>query len=199
MYTKAKIRIYTAGIYLLKVNNENSRTRCVIWKRQRNDLIDMRTLRNTDVPLVSLYLFLVFHSWTLGSGDGWVNQQKLKYRQVKIMKDTRADTNYPVLIKRVKLQHKKKPVLNLRSIESVGFQQTFTKFIEIFVPLKFLYEKKNRGGNHLVAINDISDVRCFDLYLINIFIKSAKSERWKDIMFKLTLCCLSVTVEDLNL
>ena len=199
MYTKAKIRIYTAGIYLLKVNNENSRTRCVIWKRQRNDLIDMRTLRNTDVPLVSLYLFLVFHSWTSGSGDGWVNQQKLKYRQVKIMKDTRADTNYPVLIKRVKLQHKKKPVLNLRSIESVGFQQTFTKFIEIFVPLKFLYEKKNRGRNHLVAINDISDVRCFDLYLINIFIKSAKSERWKDIMFKLTLCCLSVTVEDLNL
>ena len=142
MYTKAKIRIYPAGIYLLKVKNENSRIRCVIWKRQRNDLIDMRTLRNTDVPLVSLYLFLVFHSWNSGSGDGWVNQQKLKYRQVKIMKDTRADTNYPVLIKRVKLQHKKKPVLNLRSIESVGFQQTFTKFIEIFVPLKFLYEKK---------------------------------------------------------
>ena len=115
------------------------------------------------------------------------------------MTHARSDITYPILTKRIKLQHEEKPILNLKSIESVGFQQTFTKFIEIFVPLKFLYEKKNLGGNHLVAINDISDVRCFDLYLINIFIKSAKSERWKDIMFKLTLCCLSVTVEDLNL
>ena len=30
MYTNAKIRIYPVGIYLLKVNNENSKTRCVI-------------------------------------------------------------------------------------------------------------------------------------------------------------------------
>ena len=40
---------------------------------------------------------------------------------------------------------------------------------------------------------------CFDLYLINIFTKSMKSERCKDIMFKLALYCLSVTVADLNL
>ena len=64
---------------------------------------------------------------------GWVNQSTLKYRQVKIMKQTRADTDFPILTKRVKLQHEKKPVLNLKSIESVGFEQTFTKFIEIFV------------------------------------------------------------------
>ena len=30
MYTNAKIRIHPVGIYLLKANNENSRTKCVI-------------------------------------------------------------------------------------------------------------------------------------------------------------------------
>ena len=49
------------------------------------------------------------------------------------MKHTRIDTDYPILTKRVKLQHEKKPVLNLKSIESVGFEQTLTKFTEIFV------------------------------------------------------------------
>ena len=33
MYTNAKIKIYPVGIYLLKVNNENSRTRCVICSK----------------------------------------------------------------------------------------------------------------------------------------------------------------------
>ena len=33
MYTNAKIRIYLAGIDLLKVNNENSRTRRVIYSK----------------------------------------------------------------------------------------------------------------------------------------------------------------------
>ena len=51
----------------------------------------------------------------------------------------------------------------------------------------------------LVVITDSSDVHCFDLYLINIFTKPTKSERCTDIMFKLTLDCLSFTVEDLNL
>ena len=45
----------------------------------------------------------------------------------------------------------------------------------------------------------ISDVPCFDLYLINIFVKLTKAKRFTDVMFKLTLYCLSVTVEDLNL
>ena len=49
------------------------------------------------------------------------------------MKHTRTDANYPMIIKPVKPQHNKKPVLNLKSIESVGFVQTFTKPIEIFV------------------------------------------------------------------
>ena len=42
-------------------------------------------------------------------------------------------TNYAILTKRVKLQHEKKPVLNLLSLQSVSFEQTFMKFIEIFV------------------------------------------------------------------
>ena len=70
MYTNAKIIIYPAGIYLLKVNHENSRTRCVIYskltkKKHRNDLIDMKTLRNIDVALVPVLLtFKRFHSFS---------------------------------------------------------------------------------------------------------------------------------------
>ena len=43
------------------------------------------------------------------------------------------DANYTILTKQVKLQHEKKTLLNLLSIQSVGFEQTFIKFIEIFV------------------------------------------------------------------
>ena len=50
-----------------------------------------------------------------------------------------------------------------------------------------------------VAITDGSNVRCLDLYLIIIFMKSTKAERCTDITIKLTLYCLSDTVEDLNL
>ena len=51
----------------------------------------------------------------------------------------------------------------------------------------------------LVAITDTFDVHYFDQYLINMFTKSMKAERWTDIMFELTLYCLSATVEDINL
>ena len=50
-----------------------------------------------------------------------------------------------------------------------------------------------------VVITDISDVQCLDLYITNMITKSTKAERCTDIKFKLTLSCLSVTVEDLNL
>ena len=60
-------------------------------------------------------------------------------------------------------------------------------------------KKKNIVETISVAVNDNWDVLCFDLYLINIFAKSSKVERWTDVMFKLTLYCLSVAVEDLNL
>ena len=50
------------------------------------------------------------------------------------MTHARTDANYAILTKRVNLQHEKKPVSNLLSIQSVGFEQTFMKFIESFVP-----------------------------------------------------------------
>ena len=50
-----------------------------------------------------------------------------------------------------------------------------------------------------VVSTDSSDVRCLDLYLIDIVTKSTKAERCTDITFKLKLYCLSVTVKDRNL
>ena len=50
-----------------------------------------------------------------------------------------------------------------------------------------------------IVITDSSDVPCLELYLINMFTRSTKVERFTDITFKLTLYCLSVTVEDQNL
>ena len=52
------------------------------------------------------------------------------------MKHARTDANYAILTKQVKLRHEKKPVSNLISMQSVGFEQTYMKFIEIFVPQK---------------------------------------------------------------
>ena len=50
------------------------------------------------------------------------------------MKHATTGTNYAILTMRVKVQYEKKPVSNLRSIQSVVFEQTCTNFIEIFVP-----------------------------------------------------------------
>ena len=49
------------------------------------------------------------------------------------MKLASTGANYTILTKRVKLQHEKKPVSNLLRIQSLGFEQTFMKCIEIFV------------------------------------------------------------------
>ena len=87
-----------------------------------------------------------------------------------------------------------------KNMQIVGFEQISTKFIGIFnLQEKFLFRKKPPVETTSVAINDNSNVLCFDLYLINIFAKSKKVEKSADIMFKLTLYCLSVTFEDLNL
>ena len=50
------------------------------------------------------------------------------------MKHATIDANYAISTKRVKLQHEKKPVSNLLSMQIVASEQTFMKFIEIFVP-----------------------------------------------------------------
>ena len=59
--------------------------------------------------------------------------------------------------------------------------------------------EKNGVETIPVAVNDSSDVLSFDHFLINTFENSMKVERYTNVMFKLTLYCLYVTVEDLNL
>ena len=74
MYTNTRIRIHLPCIYLLKVNNGNSRTRHVICTKLTKK--DTRTTQHEDIKKhwhssgVSIinfekvpHLFLVFHSW----------------------------------------------------------------------------------------------------------------------------------------
>ena len=49
------------------------------------------------------------------------------------MKHARAAANYVILTKWIKLQHEKNPASHLKSMQNVGFEQTSTKYIEIFV------------------------------------------------------------------
>ena len=105
-----------------------------------------------------------------------------------------------MLTKWIKRQHEKKPVSNLMSMQNVSFEQTFTKFIKIFVPPEqSTYRKKIVVETISVAIDDSFEVRCLNLYLINIFTKSTEAERCTGITFKLTLYCLLVAAEDLYL
>ena len=74
----------------------------------------------------------------LGSVAGSVSQQRLKYRQVKIMKhamqpNSRTSANYVILTKQIELQHEKNPASYLKSMQNVGFKKTSTKFIGIYV------------------------------------------------------------------
>ena len=68
MYTSVKIRIYPAGIHLLKVNNGNSRTKNVICSdliKRDTRVTSLKTLRNIDIALVSLLLtFKRFHTFS---------------------------------------------------------------------------------------------------------------------------------------
>ena len=50
------------------------------------------------------------------------------------MKQESIGTKYAILTKRVKVQYEKKPVLNLKCMQSVVFDKISTKWIEIFVP-----------------------------------------------------------------
>ena len=83
----------------------------------QKNLIDMETLRNIDVPLVSslltwkkFYLFLVFYCWIWESVSSCTCQERSKFWQVKIMKHASTGTNYVIFTKQVKVQHEKKNV-----------------------------------------------------------------------------------------
>ena len=62
------------------------------------------------------HLYLVFHCWICGSVAGGVYQQWSKYKQIKIMKHGNTGTSYAILTKRVRVQHEKKPVSNLKCL-----------------------------------------------------------------------------------
>ena len=93
-------------------------------------------------------------------------------------------TNFSMLTKWVKVLLEKKPVSNLKSMQSVGFEQNLLTVL--FCKIIFLYEK-NVVETISVIINDSSNVLYFDLYLIHIIGKSMKAERCIGVMFNLTL------------
>ena len=49
------------------------------------------------------------------------------------MKHAKTGANYAILTKQVKLQHEKKSVSNFKRMQKLRFQQTFMKFVEIFI------------------------------------------------------------------
>ena len=105
----------------------------------QNDLIGMETItkhwRSSGILIANFekitHLSLAFHCWIWRSVAECVYQQRLKYKKVKITKYASPGTNYAIL---TKVKHEKKPVSNLKSMQNVGFEQTYTKFIEVFVP-----------------------------------------------------------------
>ena len=139
----AKITIYAADIYLFKVNNKSLKqgvyTALSYQKRHQDDLIDIRTLRNIDITLMSLLLTLKrFHSFAqyfiVAFGEScWLGLPAgIKVQKVKVMKQAKTGANYVILTKWIKLQEIN-PASYLKSMQNVGFEQTSTKFIEIFV------------------------------------------------------------------
>ena len=55
MSTNAKIKTYPVGIYLLKVNNENSRTSCVICSKLAKKIPERPDWHEDIVQLCKLY------------------------------------------------------------------------------------------------------------------------------------------------
>ena len=146
MLTNAKIKIHPVGIYLLKVNNKIFRAKCVNcsnltkkkkkpeqphWYRDIKKRWRRSGFFNVNFEKIP-HLFSAFHCWIWGVLTVWLYQHRSKYRQVKITKHARTGANH-ILTNRIKLQLEKKLVSNLKSMQNVGFEQAFTKFIEIFV------------------------------------------------------------------
>ena len=139
------------------------------------------------------FIFFVFHCWIWGTNASCIYQQRSKYRQEEITKHASTGTDYAILTKQIKVNHEKKLELNLYA-EST-FWANIYKMYWHFHSARVISVAETVS----VAINDSSDVLCFDLYPINLFHKSLKAERCTDFMFNLTLYCLSATVEGLHL
>ena len=139
MYTNAKIRIHPAGIYLLKVNNENSRTKCVICINltKKDTRVTSLTWRHQETltSLWSLYCPTPFLSIS------FLNFGKCCWLGLPAETKEQTSKNYETFNDRCRLHHinqtgptttRKETVSNLLSMQSIGFEQTWN-FVEIFL------------------------------------------------------------------
>ena len=101
MQTNAHIRIYSAGIYLFKASNIDSRTRCEICSKLTKTSKLPHWHENikkywwhSDVFIVNLeqipHFFLVFHSWIWEGVTGWVYRRWSKGRHINIIKHAKV-------------------------------------------------------------------------------------------------------------
>ena len=145
------------------------------WNKSRyscihqNNLIDMETLRNIDVPLVSSLLtrkdstpFFSISLLSLGKYFWLCLPAEMKAKTSKYYETCHIKliiTNYAILTKWVKVQHERKRI-KFKKYADCRFWANIYKIYNISV-----------------AISDSSDVVCFDLCLINIF---ANLQRQRD-------------------
>ena len=152
---KCRNQIIPSRYYLLNVSNENSRARYVICSKLTKNIPEWphwhEELRNIDVALVSLCLFLIFHSWLLGSAASWIYQWGSKYRQVTIMKHARTDANYPILTKWVRLKNGKKLVSSLKSIKGVALSNHLRNLLRSSFCMNNFFTRKNHSGNNFIG------------------------------------------------
>ena len=166
----------------------------------------MKTLTNIDVALVSplltlkrFHFFLVFHSWVSGSVAGWIYQKRSKYRQLKIMKHARTRCKLCNINQTGQTTTRKETWIEfIKYAECRLWANIYEIYWDFHSARIISLQEKTIVDTISVTITDSSNVWCLDLYLINCM-KSTKAERCTNITFKLTLYCLSVTVEGLNL
>ena len=92
----------------------------------------MEALRNIEIPVAFIvnfdkiqHLFLVIHCWIWGSAARCIHHYETCMHKYKLChinhNQIRQSTTW------------KKPVSNLKSMQSVGSEQTYSKYFEIFV------------------------------------------------------------------
>ena len=126
----------------------------------------------------------------------WLGLPKeIKVQTSKNYERCRDKWNYAIWTKRDKLQHEKKPVLNLKSMQSLGSELTnIYKIYWDFCSARIIsWPEKTVVETISVAITDSSDVRCFDLYLINIFTKSTNGNAHWNTLFRSPRCYFRCT------
>ena len=161
METNAQIRIYMAGIYLIKASSINSRTSCEICskltktsKRPHWQESITKHWWRSDVFIVNFeqgpHLFLVFHSLIWESVVGWVYWRRSRSRYVNIMKHARAGTKF---------------ASNLKRMQSKALSKYLWHVLRFsFYRRNFFLENKIGLKTSSVAITDTSIVDLFHIW-----------------------------------